>query len=136
MIPRYLVRWMRDIESTRAHTIMFVRFLFSKLEPNALIRARLAVSKIPLTWAEDLLKEGTYFGTICLPVEEYAEAFRFISKNVNGFSDKLQCLFIDSAQAALFTIPFQMYDPEKGWMFDDEGLRLRFSQLASVLKGR
>ena len=134
LVSGYLVRWMRDIESTRAHAIMFVRFVFNGLDRSELLKARAAISKIPLTWAEDFLQDGTYFGTIFMPVQEYADTFKFISKNVNGFRHKLQCLFIDSGDACLFTVPYQMYDPDRGWIFDANDLRARFGQLASVIK--
>ena len=135
LIPRYLVRWMRDIESTKAHSIIFARIRFSTLTDVELIRARTAILKVPMSWSEYLLKETkSYLAEVVIPVEQYGDAFSYLSKQVTGFGQKMAVDVIDPFTASSFTIPYTMFDEAVGWTFDPADLKVRFSNLANTLR--
>jgi len=128
LIPTYYVRWMRNIEKTLAHSVMVTRLTFKGLTTNEFLKAQSAISKIPFLWAEDLLKDGTYLATLCIPVQETLTTFDYLSTQVPGLDERVQVGLVDQGDASLFTIPYNMF--EKGWKFDAE--RLKSSLLRTI----
>src|SRR5256712_13933931 len=124
LIPTYYVRWMRNIEKTLAHSVMVTRLTFKGLTTNEFLKAQSAISKIPFLWAEDLLKDGTYLATLCIPVQETLTTFDYLSTQVPGLDERVQVGLVDQGDASLFTIPYNMF--EKGWKFDAERLKSSF----------
>ena len=134
LIRGYLVRWMRDIESTRAHSIFFARFVFRDLDDLELKTVRTIVLKLPFIWAEDWLDETrSYIAGIFIPIEYYAEVLNYVSKQVGKLSHKMSLEIIDPFTASLFTVPYTMFEQERGWLLNVEDLKARFSNLAKTI---
>ena len=132
LIPTYYVRWMRNIEKTLAHSVMVTRLTFKGLTTNEFLKAQSAISKIPFLWAEDLLKDGTYLATLCIPVQETLTTFDYLSTQVPGLDERVQVGLVDQGDASLFTIPYNMF--EKGWKFDAERLKSSFLRTIKTSK--
>ncbi len=134
LIPTYVVRWMRNIEKTLAHSVMVARLTFKGLTTDEFLKVQAAISKIPFLWEEDLLKDGTYFAWLCIPVQETLTTFDYLNSQVPDLSEKIQLGFIDQGDAWLFTIPYQMF--ENKWKFDSRKLRSYFLRRRGVEKIR
>ena len=134
LIPTYVVRWMRNIEKTLAHSVMVTRLTFKRLTTNDFLRVQAAVSKIPFLWAEELLHDGTYVATLCIPVQETLSTFDYLNSQVPDLSEKVQLGFIDQGDAWLYTIPYQMF--QKKWKFDSRQLSSYFLRTRRVEKIR
>ena len=132
LIAGHIVRWMKDVESTRAHTILNARVSFTGLTQAEILSARSIALRIPFVWAEDFLRNGTYIATFCIPVEEYANAFNYLSRKTLGYGHKLELSIIAPGDACLFTVPYQMFEEE--WILDIEDLKSRFVRLASAFQ--
>src|SRR5437899_5990805 len=104
LIPTYYVRWMRNIEKTLAHSVMVTRLTFKGLTTNEFLKVQAAISKIPFLWAEDLLKDGTYLATLCIPVQETLTTFDYLSSQVPGLDERVQLGLVDQGDACLFTV--------------------------------
>jgi len=134
LIPTYVVRWMRNIEKTLAHSVMVTRLTFKSLTTKDYLRVQAAVSKIPFLWAEELLHDGTYVATLCIPVQETLSTFDYLNSQVPDLNEKVQLGFIDQGDAWLYTIPYQMF--QKKWKFDSRQLRSYFLRTSRVEKIR
>ena len=134
LIARYVVRWMKDIEKTLSHSVMLTRLTIQGLNGTELLRTRAAVNKIPFLWAEELLKNGTYIATLCIPVEQAVSAFDYLHTKVLGSGRKIDIGYIKPWDACLFTVPSQMF--KEGWAFDADVLKSRFINLARALEGQ
>jgi len=110
LIPTYIVRWMRDVERRLAHSMLVARLTFKGLGAEAFLTTQGAISKIPFLWAEELLKDGTYIATLCVPVVETLTTFEYLNSQVPDLKDFVEVGFIEPRGASLFTIPYHMFD--------------------------
>ncbi len=134
LIPRYLVRWMKDIESTRAHSISFLRFRFKELNEAELMTAQYTIRRIPFTWVEYLTRESMYMAEASIPVEHLLDTLSYVSQNLAVFGRKLEIDHIDPSIAAACTIPYNLFDQEQGWILNVEDVKKRFTNLESVIQ--
>jgi len=111
LISSYLVRWMHDIESSVQLTRLTFRGLGSSFR-----RVQRVVSKIPFLWAEDLLKDGSYIATLCIPVREANATLRYLNREVPDLYGKVEVSFVERQEAGLFTIPYETF--KDGWVYD------------------
>jgi DNA-binding Lrp family transcriptional regulator len=117
LIPRYRVRWMRDVMKTLAHSTAYTRLTFRELNPQELKRVQKTVSKIPFLWAEHLLKDGTYIATLSIPMVDFVETGSFLNDELQFLGPKVEFGYMKAGDSSNFTIPYDMFvDGE--WKFD------------------
>ncbi len=124
LIPAYVVRWMRDIERSMSHSVVVMRVTFRGLSASEFLKTQAAMSKIPFLWAEELLKDGTYVATLCVPVQENITTFNYLNGQIPNLDERVQVGFISPRDAWLFTIPYHMFEGK--WIFDSKRLRSDF----------
>ncbi len=129
LIPSYIVRWMQDQEKTLAHTVMLTRMTFRGLKETEFSNVQRAVSKIPFLWAEELLHDGTYIATLCVPGPELLTTFNYLNGEVSDLYSKVEVGYIKLPEASLFTIPYEMYGDD-GWKFDPRQMQRDFARRA------
>jgi len=132
LIPTYVVRWMRDIEKSLAHSFMVSRLTFTGLTGSEFLKVQTSISKIPFVWSEDLMRNGTYVVTLCIPIRETITTFDYLSSEVRDLDEKVAIGFIKWSDAWLFTIPYNMF--ENGWAFDTARLRSNFAKATKSQK--
>ncbi len=132
LIPTYVVRWMRNVERSLAHSVLITRLTFRGLGTDGFLEAQAAISKIPFLWDEELLRDGTYVAWLCIPVEETLTTFDYLNSQVHDLKEKLEVGFIKPRDAWLFTIPYNMF--EKGWKFSSKQLKSDFLRRAKSQK--
>lgn len=115
LVSSYLVRWMHDIERSVAHSVLLTRVTFNDLG-SGLRRVQRVVSRIPFLWAEDILNDGTYIATICIPVREATTTLEYLNSEVPDLSGRVQLSYVKRSEAWLFTIPYEMF--KDGWTYD------------------
>src|SRR5256712_8442248 len=124
LIPTYVVRWMRNIERSMSHSVVVTRVTFKDLSASEFLKTQAAMSKIPFLWAEELLKDGTYVATLCVPVQENFTTFDYLDSQVPNLGEKVQVGFVSPRDAWLFTISHHMFEGK--WKFDLSRLRSDF----------
>ena len=124
LIPAYVVRWMRNIERSMSHSVVVTRVTFKGLSASEFLKTQAAMSKIPFLWAEELLKDGTYIATLCIPVQENFTTFDYLDSQVPNLGEKAQVGYVSPRDAYLFTIPYNMFEGK--WKFDLNRLRSDF----------
>ncbi|MDA4128246.1 MAG: Lrp/AsnC family transcriptional regulator [Thaumarchaeota archaeon] len=133
LIPGFVIRWTQDIEKSLAHSVVLARITFSGLGRAEFVEAQAVISRIPFLWAEDLLSDGTYIATLCIPVEEVLTTFDHINKQLPDLNSSLDVGYIKVSDAWLFTIPYNMYG-DKGWKFDVPQMVSLFAKEARYAK--
>lgn len=117
LIRGYIVRWTRDVEKSLTHTVATTRLTFRGLNARELGAVQTAVSKIPFLWAEELLRDGTYIATCYIPLSDLVPAFSYLNGSHPDLDSKVEVGFTRSKEAALFTIPYNMFQAGS-WKFD------------------
>ena len=115
LISSYYLRWMHDIESSIAHTILETRLTFRNLG-SALPRVQRVVNKIPFLWVEYILKDGTYTAFLVTPVHETATTLDYLNSELPDLNDKIQMSYVKKKDASAFTVPYEMF--KDGWNYD------------------
>ncbi len=116
LVSSYIIRWMHDIESSVQHSVQLTKLTFRSLD-GSFRRVQRAVSRIPFLWAEDILRDGTYIATLCIPVRETTATLRYLSREVPETRGKVEISFVERQEASLFTIPYDSFK-KGGWTFD------------------
>ena len=107
-----------------SHSVVVTRVTFKGLSASEFLKTQAAMSKIPFLWAEELLKDGTYIATLCIPVQENFTTFDYLDSQVPNLGEKAQVGYVSPRDAYLFTIPYNMF--ERKWKFDLNRLRSDF----------
>src|SRR5437870_7778936 len=124
LIPAYVVRWMRNIERSMSHSVVVTRVTFKDLSASEFLKTQAAMSKIPFLWAEDLLKDGTYIATLCIPAQENFTTYDYLDSHVPNFSEKVQVGYVSPRDPWRCTISHHMFEGK--WKFDLSRLRSDF----------
>ncbi len=130
LIRSYIVRWMRDVEKTLAHTVILTRMTFRGLKQTEFSKVQRAVSKIPFLWAEEIMRDGTYIATLCIPVAELITTYSYLNTEVSDLHSKVEVGYIKLPEASRFTIPYTMYG-EDGWKLEPHQLEREFAKRAN-----
>jgi DNA-binding Lrp family transcriptional regulator len=128
LIPRYRVRWMRDLTKTMAHSTVVVRMTFKGLDPRSYQRVQATVGRIPFLWFEARLDDGTYFATLSIPVTDFLETMSYVNSELQSLGPGVELGYMKVGDSFNFTIPYHMFSKGE-WRFDAKNME------ASVMKG-
>jgi hypothetical protein len=140
LLPGYTVNWMGtrydyNLEKAlhRKHRYfaldMFVRGI-SELE---LMTLRRATNGIPYLWSE--AGGNNYFAQFAIPVDNVVEGLQYLGSVTSAMKGRLSLYPIDQTEAARFTIPYKLYDPQAGeWKFSRSELKEKFDSLLLQIK--
>lgn len=93
---------------------------FRDLSKGSLARLRVLFNKFPFCWFEAGRKDGYYQTNSALPPEYLMESLRFLSRGLEEVVGEWKTWTIDLSTARHHTIPYQNFDEEKGWFFNEE----------------
>ena len=117
LIPSYRIRWTQDTAKRPIHSTTITWFRFSGLTQSEFTKAQAAVSRIPFLWQEDLLRNGAYVAIMHVPLTDLISVSNYINAAVPSLTSKVEMSFVNLAEAASFTIPYNMYE-DGGWKFN------------------
>ncbi|HME19432.1 MAG TPA: hypothetical protein VKF15_06845 [Nitrososphaerales archaeon] len=117
LIPRYRVRWMRDLTRSVGHATLIAVLTFRKLHEDDYKKAQRVVSKIPHLWVEYKLKDGTYIAILAVPTGEFMEVMGYVNDELPVLGAKVETGFMRVGESFNFTIPYNMFSDGE-WKFD------------------
>ena len=117
LVPSYRIRWTQDTTRRPIHSVAGTVLTFHDLSRIEFTEVQAAVSKIPFLWSEDLLQGGEYIAYLYVPVTDLTNVTSYINSVVPNLSSKVDVGFVRPSDAALFTIPYNMYQRDR-WKFD------------------
>jgi DNA-binding Lrp family transcriptional regulator len=117
LVPRYRVRWMRDLTRAVGHATLIAVLTFGKLHEDEYRKVQRAVTKIPHLWVEYRLKDGTYIAILGVPTGEFMEVMGYVNDELPVLGAKVEAGFMRVGESFNFTIPYHMFSDGE-WRFD------------------
>ena len=130
LVSEYGVRWMGDIESTRRHAILYMRFFVRDASSRELALAQDVFLRLPFVWSDALSEDSRlYMVEVSLPISQYIDMMEYVTRKIGSIARKLDFIFIDRSATNAFTTPYHMFR-EGAWVFNPDDSLERFSRLA------
>jgi len=134
LISEYTVRWMGDIESTKRHAVLYMRYFVRDASSSQLAFAQDVFLRLPFVWSDALSEDArVYMVEVILPVSQYVDMMEYLTKKLGPLARKVDFIFIDRSATNLFTIPYHMFR-EGDWTFSTADALARFSRLAEEVE--
>lgn len=140
MLPCYTVNWMGtryDYNLERAlhrkHRYFAVELFVRGVSKLELMTLRQGLDRLPFLWGEAGGKD--YYASFAIPVDNVVEGLQYLGSVTEPVRDRMSLHPADQTEAARFTIPYKMYDPEsKEWKLNREELERKFDSLLMQIK--
>lgn len=121
LIVNYIVRWQRDIERNERHSFLRMFIQFKNLMRRELLGVQNVFHRLPFTWFDALSSDQRlYLVYVTLPMTQYINALDYLRRNISGNGHKFEIDLIDPTCTKSYTIPYEMFDGNQGWVFDAE----------------
>ena len=140
MLPGYAVNWMGTrydytLEKVlhRKHRYFAIDLFVRNVTELELMSLRHDITRLPFLWSEAAGRN--YFAEFALPVDNVVEGLQYLGNITGGMKERTSLYPIDQTEAASFTIPYKVYDPDsKSWMFNEEELIQKFDRMLVEIK--
>lgn len=117
LVPRYRVRWMKDLTRTIGHSMLIAVLAFKKLHEDDYRKVQLVVNRMPYVWVEYRLRDGTYIAILGVPAAEFMETMGYVNDELPLLGAKVETGFMKVGESFNFTIPYNMFSDGE-WNFD------------------
>jgi len=100
------------------------------VEPNSISGLEKVFFELPFTWQQMYSERGNVFTAILsLPSDQYVNTLSYLASALPQFRGKMETLVLDNKYAMSYTIPYEMFDPVKGWTLDSAAVRAALEQV-------
>ena len=128
LLAGYAVRWSGASRNSTGLVILLVRLL--NVEPNSISGLEKVFFELPFTWQQMYSERGNVFTAILsLPSDQYVNTLSYLASALPQFRGKMETLVLDNKYAMSYTIPYEMFDPVKGWTLDSAAVRAALEQV-------
>ncbi len=127
IISHHRVHWIPARGANTAR-VAGVSFGFSHLNRSQLGKVRLLFNNFPFAWYEAGSHDGSYRADQAIPVQELVRSLEFLNARLGEMSlPPWKTYLLDLPTSMHYTIPYESFTDERGWVFDSE------TALASIL---
>jgi hypothetical protein len=131
VISHHRVRWI-PVRGGDQAKVMGASFEFSQLTKSQLGKVRLLFNNFPFAWYEAGSRDGSYRADLAIPVEELVHSLEFLNAKLGEMSlPPWKTQLLDLPTSMRYTVPFENFTEEGGWVFDPE---TALSSILSVAK--
>jgi len=136
LIREYIVRWQASLGDYERRSILALVVRLRSITSSDLSAVQEIFNRIPFTWFDTFSEDGGfYLAYVTLPMDQYVNVLDFLRKNIpKQCVNDLKVSLIDLSCSMGYTIPYEMFDAEQGWVFDAETTLERFSSDVKVMK--
>ena len=135
LVQGYSVNWMGtqydykiDRALHRKHRYFALQLIVRDVNEYELITLRQATNRLPFLWAEAVGEN--YFAEFAFPVDFVVEGIQYLAEAISTVRERADLLTIDQTASAAFTVPYSLFDPDRGrWKFEPLELTQRFDNL-------
>lgn len=120
LIQRFIMKWAGTKEAWAKHSIVLVTVLFREIPDSSMRHAMSVLTSLPFTWNHLRTENSRYMAELLVPLHLLTETMRYLSDNMRRLELTPEVLFPDPYCLSNYTIPYLMYDHEKGWVFKAE----------------
>jgi len=122
LLAGYVVRWGEISRASRGLVALLVRAVGVK--PDSMPDLERVFLEVPFTWLQTYSSaEASYTAMLGLPSDQYVNTLSYLASNLRPWRDETETLVLDTKYAMSYTIPYEMFDPDKGWRFDSSAAR-------------
>jgi len=83
-----------------------------------------AFLRLPFTWMQSYSEEeSTFIAVLSLPSEQYVNTLSFLASSLPTYRDRIETLVLDTKYVMSYTVPYEMFDPDKGWHYDPKAAK-------------
>ncbi len=140
LLRGYTVNWMGtrydySLEKVlhRKHRYFAVDLIVREVSQFETMTLRHQIDRLPFVWSEAAGRD--YIAELALPVDYVVEGLQYLGNAVKSVQDRTSIYTLDQTEAARFTLPYTMYDPErKEWRFEKDDLVKKFEKLIVQIK--
>ena len=130
LIPRYMVVWHSRGSFLRGEYLGTV-LMCNDVDEGLLVRITDALARFPFTRFEGVSLEHVFYVLMLeMPAPWLTRALRLLREA--GVPSTMQMSFIDVTRMRHYTIPYEMFDDETGWTFDEEKVMDIVARAASL----
>lgn len=120
LISSFRLKWIGTKEAWSKHTMIGQTFVFKQLSDEMARHAMAIMTSSPFTWNHMRAEDGTYISELLIPVALLPETLGFISEQLRQLGLKPDMHYMDWSCTSNYTIPYLMFDPERGWTLEAE----------------
>ncbi len=115
LLAGFAVRWNGLSRASSSLVILLVRV--TDVGPEAISDVERVFFELPFTWQQAYSqKERTSIAILSLPSDQYVSTLSYLASALPRFRGKTETLVLDNKFAMSYTIPYEMFDPDKGWI--------------------
>ncbi len=120
LISKFVLKWIGPKEAWSKHSIVPITLLFSEISETTTRYAMSVLTSIPFTWNHMKMENSSYMGELLVPLRWLPETMRYLSDNMRGLDLVPKVMFTDPYCVSSYTIPYNMHNKGKGWIFKNE----------------
>jgi DNA-binding Lrp family transcriptional regulator len=136
-VSGFRFKWVGTKDAWAKHSIVLLTFVFRSLGKELIRNAMSVFTSSPFTWNHMELEDGTYLAELLVPVAQFPETIRHISiKLLLANLKPDQVIYPDWSFSRNYTIPYFLFDKERGWLFDCETALERIIQTIASFEPR
>lgn len=129
IIDGYIVRWQGDKFHLSNKYILSCFLEFSDLNTSDVPYINRVLERLPFTWMIALsVDRMKLVSQISVPIAFYHDTLVYLSNKLNIYKEKYNLYNIDFYNAESYTLPFESYSDNVGWVADIDGLMEMFRE--------
>lgn len=139
LIRKYVIQWQRERPSLKDEVLVLREFWeFRDLKKRDLEYLRKLFNRIPFTHLEGVSTDQSfYLAQTVAPLGYYIPMLNYVRQHLNsGLIRKLTSAVVDPSCAGAYTLPYEMFSKEGGWIFDLERSLTIFQGIVLSVEGR
>lgn len=114
LLAGYAVRWSGISRMSQELVILLVRVMGVK--PDSISDLEKAFLEVPFTWQQAYSgADASFTAILSLPSDQYVNTLSYLASSLPQYREKTETLVLDTKHAMSYTIPYEMFDPDKGW---------------------
>lgn len=136
LIKEYIVRWQASLGKNERRAIFSLIVQLRNFKSGDLSTVQEIFHKVPFTWFDAFSVDGGfYLAYVTLPMAQYVNLLDFLRRNLpKQYLDSLKMSLIDMFCSMGYTIPYEMFNEEHGWVFDAERTLEKINSEVKVMK--
>ncbi len=136
LITNYFIRWQAALGKDERYSTLAMVVHFRNLTREELSIAQEALRALPFTWFDALSNDRSlYLVYITLPITLYVKVLDYLRRKVSKHGMNFWVSLIDPSCSMGYTIPYEMFDGERGWIFNAERTLEKLGSAVALLKG-
>jgi len=135
LITNFIVRW-QGLGAKAWRSTLNMPIELRDLTRGSLLEVQKAFHRLPFTWFDAVSSnQSLYLAFVSLPIDQYVNFLNYLRTNITDYDRRFGIKFIDTSCADSYTVPYEMFDEARGWIFNPEETLEGLLGLVPLIKG-